>query len=82
MLFKILTVILAILLSAETAYILKLQHPSNRFQFVGGYDGFVALDTRDGRLCRTWPEKLSPATEDASDEAKLLRVLPSCWSIR
>jgi hypothetical protein len=82
MLFKILTVILTILLSVETGYMLTHRRPNNRFQSVSGYDGVVALDTRGGRLCRTLPGELRPATGNESGEEATVRALPTCWSIR
>lgn len=81
MAFKLLTVILVLTVVAETGYII-LRRPTNRFQIVAGYNGFVALDTRDGRLCGTAPGKWPPASADATDEEKLIRALPTCWSLR
>jgi hypothetical protein len=92
MLFKVLTVILAVLLIAETGYVLMHRGTIQRFQPVGGYQGFMALDTGNGRLCSTLPEKNSPSVwkeraegeTDPDLKAALVWIanVPTCWSIR
>jgi hypothetical protein len=54
MLFKFLTVILALMLVAESAEILMHRHSPNRFKPVEefGY-GLVAFDTATGQVCKT-----------------------------
>jgi hypothetical protein len=92
MLFKVLTVILFVLLCAETGYIMMHLGSANRFQPVSGYQGFLALDTRDGRLCSTTPGKEAPSVykeqadketnEDLKADLSTLAAVPTCWSIR
>lgn len=90
--FKVLTVILLILLCAETAFILPYRRSGSRFLPVSGYQGFLALDTRDGRLCSTMPGNQAPSVykEEANKETNenlkvdlsTLAAVPTCWSIR
>ena len=53
MLLKSLFAVLALLLAAESLFILMHRHPANRFKPVEGYDGVVAFDTATGQLCKT-----------------------------
>lgn len=53
MLYKLLTVFLALLLVAENVYILVHRHPANRFKVVAEYGSVVAFDTATGQLCKT-----------------------------
>ena len=79
MLFKILTVILLILLAAESGYILIHRHPSDRFKVVRDYDyGIVAFDSATGRLCKTLRTKSAAEIEglDAQGAKKLAPCLP------
>jgi hypothetical protein len=76
MLFKILTVILLILLAAESGYILIHRHPSDRFKVVRDYDyGIVAFDSATGRLCKTLRTK-SAAEIEKSDAAAAKKAAP------
>ena len=69
MLFKVLTVILLILLTAETGYVVTHRHPIGRFKVVRDYGyGIVAFDSATGRLCKTLRTK-SPAEIEHSDAA-------------
>jgi len=70
MLFKVLTVILMILLAAETGYVLTYRHPSDRFNVVRDYDyGIVAFDSATGRLCKTLRTKSAAEIDKADKEA-------------
>jgi|HubBroStandDraft_3_1064219.scaffolds.fasta_scaffold670127_1 hypothetical protein len=66
---KLLTVFLAIMLTVESFYILKLRHPTNRFKPVEGYDGLVAFDTGTGQLCKTLRTKTAAEIEKLDAEA-------------
>jgi hypothetical protein len=71
MVFKSLTLLLALLLMAESAYILLLhRRVSNRFkiQDIEGYELFVAFDTATGQLCKT--ARLRTAEEMKRDADK------------
>lgn len=91
MIFKSLTIILGLVVIAECGYF-ALRRPTNRFQPVGGYQGFLALDTRDGRLCSTMPGKEAPSVykkqadketdENLKADLSALAMVPTCWSIR
>src|ERR1035438_6456199 len=66
---KVLTVILLILLAAESGYILPHRHPSDRFKVVSDYDyGIVAFDSATGRLCKTLRTKSATEIEQAEAE--------------
>jgi hypothetical protein len=83
MLPKLITVALITILAAETAYVLYRPRP-NRFQPITAGelgDGFVALDTATGRLCRTWTFP-GPPNEKMEIQAVFVRALPACWEIR
>jgi hypothetical protein len=70
MLFKILTVILLILLAAETWYVLTHRHPSDRFKVLNDYEyGIVAFDSATGRLCKTLQTKSAAEIEKLDAEA-------------
>jgi hypothetical protein len=69
MLLKLLTVGLALLLAAESLYILSHRHPINRFKPVDGYDGLVAFDTATGQLCKTLRTKSAAEIEQLEGEA-------------
>jgi len=60
MVFKFLTILLVATAVIEGGYLIH-RRPTNRFQPVSGYQGFLALDTRDGRLCSTMPGKEAPS---------------------
>jgi hypothetical protein len=91
MILKYFIVVLGLIVVAEGAY-LVLRHPTNRFQTVSGYEGFMALDTRDGRLCSTMPGKQTPAiwkelgeketNEELRADLSTLAMVPTCQSIR
>ena len=67
---KVLTVILLILLAAETGYVLMHRHPSDRFKVVRDYDyGIVAFDSATGRLCKTLQTKSAAEIEKSDAEA-------------
>jgi hypothetical protein len=66
---KLLTVFLALLLTVESFYILKLRHPTNRFRPVDSYDGLVAFDTVTGQLCKTLRTKSAAEIEKSDAEA-------------
>ena len=53
--FKLVAAILAVLVIAETAYILVNRRSANRFQSVTveKWEGLLALDTETGTLCKT-----------------------------
>jgi hypothetical protein len=69
MLFKILTVGLAILLVAETGYVLAHRYPIDRFKVVKDYDyGFVAFDSATGRLCKTLRTKSAAEIKKSNAE--------------
>jgi len=71
MLFKLLTVSLSILLTAETLFILMHRHPTNRFKPVEGYEGVVAFDTATGQLCKTLRTvSVTEIQRSAPDEAQ------------
>lgn len=56
MVFKLLTVVLSVLLAAESVYILVPRHAAgNRFKLqpIEGHELFVAFDTATGQLCKT-----------------------------
>jgi hypothetical protein len=70
MLFKLLTAVLALLLAAESLYILKHRNPTNnRFRPVESYDGIVAFDTATGQLCKTLRTKSTAEIEQSAAEA-------------
>jgi hypothetical protein len=76
MLFKVLTVILLILLTAETGYVLMHRHPSDRFKVVRDYGyGIVAFDSATGRLCKTLRTK-STAEIEHSDAVAAKKAVP------
>jgi hypothetical protein len=76
MLFKVLNVILVILLTAESGYILMHRHPSDRFKVVRDYDyGIVAFDSATGRLCKTLRTK-SAAEIEHSDAVAAKKTAP------
>jgi hypothetical protein len=68
-LFRLLTVVLAVLLVAESVYILMHRHPANRFKPVEGYDAIVAFDTATGQLCKTLRTKSAAEIEKSAAEA-------------
>jgi hypothetical protein len=70
MLFKLLTIVLTLLLAAETVYILMHRSPTNRFKPVEefGY-GAVAFDTAAGQLCKTLRTKSAAEIERSKAEA-------------
>lgn len=82
MLLKILTAVLAVLLIAESAYMLTHRRPVHRFQFTTAetWGEFVAFDTVTGRICRTIAE--GPADVSDDDNTRFLKKLPACWEIR
>ncbi len=68
--FKLLTAVLALLLAAESLYILKHRNPTNnRFRPVESYDGIVAFDTATGQLCKTLRTKSAAEIERSAVEA-------------
>jgi hypothetical protein len=69
MVLKLLTVFLALLVTVESLYILKLRHPTNRFKPVDSYDGLVAFDTATGQLCKTLRTKTAAEIEKLDAEA-------------
>jgi len=76
MLFKVLNVILLILLTAETGYVLTHRHQSDRFKVVRDYGyGIVAFDSATGRLCKTLRTK-STAEIEHSDAAAAKKTAP------
>jgi hypothetical protein len=76
MVLKLLTIFLALLLTVESFYILKLRHPTNRFKPVGSYDSLVAFDTATGQLCKTLRTKTAAEIEKLDAEAA--RKLTPC----
>jgi hypothetical protein len=66
---KLLTIFLALLLTVESFYILKLRHPTNRFKPVDSYDGLVAFDTATGQLCKSLRTKTAEEIEKLDAEA-------------
>jgi hypothetical protein len=66
---KLVTVFLALLLTVESFYILKLRHPTNRFRPVDSYDGLAAFDTATGQLCKTLRTKSAAEIERSDAEA-------------
>ena len=80
---KLLTSILAVLLLAQTVYMVGYRplRPS-RFQPVAEGNGFLALDTVTGRLCRTIPDGVLHPPDDADNETKLIAVLAACENFR
>ena len=66
---KLLTIFLALLVTVESFYVLKLRHPTNRFKPVGSYDGLVAFDTATGQLCKTLRTKTAAEIEKLDAEA-------------
>lgn len=69
MLSKLLIVVLAVLLAAESVYVLTHRHAANRFKPVEGYDGVVAFDTAMGQLCKTMRTKSAAQIEQSEAEA-------------
>src|SRR6266550_464889 len=69
MLLKLLTTSLALLLAAESLFILMYRRPTNGFKAVDGYDGVVAFDTATGQLCKTLRTKSAAEIEQAEAEA-------------
>jgi hypothetical protein len=69
MVLKLLTIFLALLVTVESLYILKLRHPTNRFKPVDSYDGLVAFDTGTGQLCKTLRTKTAAEIEKLDAEA-------------
>jgi len=82
MLFKILAGVLAVLLAAETAYMLTHRRSIHRFEPVAVeyWEGFVALDTTTERICRTVAQE--PAMPSGDSSLDLIRKLPACGDIR
>jgi hypothetical protein len=69
MLLKLMTGFLALLLAAESLFILMHLHPTNRFKPVEGYDGVAAFDTATGQLCKTLRTKSAAEFEQSEAEA-------------
>jgi hypothetical protein len=69
MVLKLLTTFLALLLAAESLFILMHRHPTNRFKAVENYDGIVAFDTATGQLCKTLRTKSAAEIEQSEAEA-------------
>ncbi len=77
MLFKLLTTFLALMLVAESVYILMHRLPANnRFRPVEGYEGIAAFDTATGELCKTIRTKFAVETEQS--EAVAAQKLAPC----
>jgi hypothetical protein len=69
MLLKLMTGFLALLLAAESLFILMHRHPANRFKSVEGYSGVVAFDTATGQLCKTLRTKSAAEIEQSEADA-------------
>lgn len=88
--FRLTTIILLLSLVLEIAYV--IHDPPSRFQTVGGYDGFMALDTRNGRLCSVLPSEAArdswkKAAEQETDEnlrteEAQIAAVPTCAGAR
>ena len=82
MVFKLLTALLAVVVAAETFFILTHSHPANRFKSVGGYDGVVAFDTATGQLCKTLRTKSATQIELEVQAAKSAKEKEPCPRLR
>jgi len=79
---KVVTGVLIVLVALESSYILTSRKPASRFIPVSGYDGFIAIDTASGRLCTAWKFPPLHEADVPTNEAALVRALPSCSDIR
>jgi hypothetical protein len=66
MYFKLLSILLAVLLVVESAFLYLHRPAPNRFRAVDGYGGLVAFDTATGQLCKTLKMKSAAEIEAES----------------
>jgi hypothetical protein len=78
MVFKLLTALFAVVIAAETFFILTRSHPANRFKPVDGYEGVVAFDTATGQLCKTLRTKSAAQIEREAESASAAKELEPC----
>jgi hypothetical protein len=68
MYFKLLSILLAVLLVVESAFLYLHRPAPNRFRAVDGYGGLVAFDTATGQLCKTLKMKSAAEIEAESKQ--------------